>query len=75
MNLTTKCDKANMLQISYQEKEAARDALSEQSYRYGEMNNVELKEPKNILRAMRFGCTTFEKRTGVKHRNRTKLFD
>ncbi|MDN3617454.1 hypothetical protein [Vibrio gallaecicus] len=39
------------------------------------MNNVELKEPKNTLRAMRFGCTTFGKRTGVKHRNQTRLFD
>ncbi|MDN3617403.1 hypothetical protein [Vibrio gallaecicus] len=39
------------------------------------MNNVELKEPKNTLRAMRFGCTTFEKRTDVKHRNQTRLFD
>ncbi|MDN3617444.1 hypothetical protein [Vibrio gallaecicus] len=39
------------------------------------MNNATLKEPKDNLRAMRFGCTTFEKRTGVKHRNQTRLFD
>ncbi|MDN3617502.1 hypothetical protein [Vibrio gallaecicus] len=39
------------------------------------MNNVEFKEPKNTLRAMRFGYTTFEVRTGVKHRNQTRLFD
>ncbi|MDN3617301.1 hypothetical protein ACFFUS_00015 [Vibrio gallaecicus] len=39
------------------------------------MNNVEFKELKNTLRAMKFGYTTFEKRTGVKHRNQTRLFD
>ncbi|MDN3617314.1 hypothetical protein [Vibrio gallaecicus] len=39
------------------------------------MNNATLKEPKNTLRAMRFGCATFEKRTGVKCRNLTRFFD
>ncbi len=39
------------------------------------MNNVGLKELKDNPRAMRFGCTIFEKRTGVKHRNQTRLFD
>ncbi|MDN3617395.1 hypothetical protein [Vibrio gallaecicus] len=39
------------------------------------MNNVELTELKDNLRAIRFGCTTFGKRTGVKHRNQTRLFD
>ncbi|MDN3617500.1 hypothetical protein [Vibrio gallaecicus] len=39
------------------------------------MNNATLKEPKDNLRAMKFGCTTFGKRTGVKHRNQTRLFD